>query len=451
MFADWLKNHWYVPTIIIVFALVLLGLYGYKRYQNKGKRKSPMNQKHEEEIRRFRDESRNKQELKEKLLEQQKVLEDLFEDFQHEGMDGLLSTNQNCLESLESGDYKTILNEYNCINDEIERINHMLDGSLQDSALAIQDLEENFMDKIINHFGWTKEELSEYYNNLENGIIKKNEAELKNEEYGYDIIQQIYEILPKDFSLPNEQALNDWWYDDVLDPNARPDSGMTIDEWRKYVAEQREFLIDIFKKNFTDNDGQPSSEREPISHDLSLSYEERIKAIDDFLSKIYFDDLKQSKILSAQSLDLSKSFHSLLEELGIADKHGNVQRTELKATKDITELEQSQLNNQQQKIEQVEAVSNNSQSRQLLAENKQSQQNLSNINNENPEQLTKALVGNERQIQGLQKSTDQLEKQAGIPIDPATQTILHDQAIKHPQEKNQTEKKTHEIPTEHFE
>ena len=453
MLADWITNYWYVPTIIVIIALFALGLYFYNRYQNKGRPKSPEEQEREESIKKLEQETGKKQELEEKLHEQQEVIRNLFAGFHYEEIDTLLSENKECLENLESGDYETIFNEYNRIYDEMERIKSQLeiyeesipDINRQDPASSsiIEDLEENFMDRIINNFGWTEEELSEYYNSLETGIIKKSEAERNNETYGHDIIQQIYEILPNDFKLPNEQALKDWWYDDVLDPTERPDSNMTIDEWRKYVADQREFLIDIFKNNFGANNGQSASELNPSSHDQSSSFEEGMKALDNFISKS-FDDLTQSKILSEQNLDLSKSFHGLLEELGIADMHGNVQQTEQKATIDIANLEQSQLKNQQQKIEQVEEVSNNPQTRELLAENQQSQQNLLNINNENPEQILKELVGNELQIQGLQQSTDQLEKQAGIPVDPTTTNILHEQEARVNQDQpNPDEKGTH--------
>ncbi len=124
MFFDWLKNYWYIPTILAIIAFFALGLYGYKRYKNKGKPKSLLEQEQEEEIRRLQEESRNKQELQEKLLEQRDVIKDLYGGYYDEEKESLLKNNEQCLRDLDSdfGDYQTILDKYNSINEAIERI-----------------------------------------------------------------------------------------------------------------------------------------------------------------------------------------------------------------------------------------------------------------------------------------------------------------------------------------
>lgn len=121
---------------------------------------------------------------------------------------------------------------------------------------------------------------------------------------------------------------------------------------------------------------------------------------------------------------------------------------------DLAQKQEQQLLTQNQKIKQLQEVSNTPDARRLMQQNLQAQQNLTTDNFQNPLSGANQLIQEEQQILQTNQQVNINEKQQGLPIDKTTQHIKdqQQQPIKDQEEKGKKkseEAKEHEVL--HFE
>ncbi len=323
MFLDWLESYWYIPAIItIVIILIASTFLVYKRY--KSYESQPMNK------------------LFEKLNKPELSSDDQFEN--------PVDTERNNKPEVwpEKKPYNS---------------NNFKDAISYVDELANQI--DNWLDKIA-YDKWSHETNAAYRFQLEYGIIQKTKDELTNENLGPDIIEQIYAVcnLPENYSFPHKEYVVEYWFN-VLNSNIEPD--ISIDEWRKYVAEARQRIIESSKQYFLENPVDLINNQNKHSYsDVSLSdYEQDVKSF------------QQSLEASLKDFSLLASIKSQIYHMDIT-----LETREQTEVKNAIESPQSKLLAQQRDINELMEISNDSEARDLLTEN---QKNVAKLNQLNPQ------------------------------------------------------------------